>query len=263
MCVIHLLPGGGALHELNSRGCFSHRFVRPSATLQLITFLTTCSCWFKKNPSNSGGESDPCWDRRFFGCWTLLICRHRSHQSTIKLIMTAIMFSSACSGSSGIFSCLPRWRDRNIFACIELNTTKPPLNCVLCSELKLRVMMWHWSTRQPNCPWHRDEHAGVLGIAVMVYGMKRHTPGSELLHGLQGRRVFKAAHSWISFSPSSFPLVFSYLSVWPGHRRSERQRKLHISSAASQQSKHITLFTGETSDSSTLKWINEAHLWRY
>lgn len=33
--------------------------------------------------------------------------------------------------------------------------------------------------------------------------------------------VFKAGHSWISFLPSSFPLAFSYLSVWPGHRRSE------------------------------------------
>lgn len=35
------------------------------------------------------------------------------------------------------------------------------------------------------------------------------------------REDFKAGRSWISFLPSSFPLAFSYLSVWPGHRRSE------------------------------------------
>lgn len=43
--------------------------------------------------------------------------------------------------------------------------------------------------------------------------------------GAEGRKVFKAGHSWISFLPSSFPLAFSYLSVWPSHRRSERERE--------------------------------------
>lgn len=43
--------------------------------------------------------------------------------------------------------------------------------------------------------------------------------------GAEGRKVFKAGHSWISFLPSSFPLAFSYLSVWPSHRRSERERR--------------------------------------
>lgn len=37
--------------------------------------------------------------------------------------------------------------------------------------------------------------------------------------GSRGKGVFKAGRSWISFLPSSFPLAFSYLSVWPGHRR--------------------------------------------
>lgn len=53
-----------------------------------------------------------------------------------------------------------------------------------------------------------------IGATVLHYSIS----GSELLQGL-GVGVFKAGYSWISFSPSSFPLVFFYLFVWPGHRR--------------------------------------------
>lgn len=50
--------------------------------------------------------------------------------------------------------------------------------------------------------WHVPIRATVLHYSIS---------GSELLQG-DGEGL-KAARSWISFSPSSFPLVFSYLSV--------------------------------------------------